>query len=105
MLTNVKGQINVIFRCDRRNCRATKNIYEDTFFEIARVPALSVLCVLVACILKYQISVISKEIDINRKTTQKLINEFREILTVWLMDNSSKIDGLGDTEIDESAFV
>ena len=105
MLANVKGQRNVTFRCGRRNCRATRNIHDDTLFGIAGVPALSVLCVLVAWFWKYQISVVSKEIDIIRKTTQKLINEFGEIFTVWLMDNSSKIGGPGDTEIDESAFA
>lgn len=36
---------------------------------------------------------------------QKLIGEFREILTDWLMENSSKIGSLEDiVEIDESEF-
>ena len=78
---------------------------DNTFFGIARIPPLSILCVLVAWILKYPVSVISREVDINRKTTRKLINEFREILTLWLMENSSKIGVPGDIiEIDESAF-
>lgn len=36
---------------------------------------------------------------------QKLIGEFREILTDWLLENSSEIGGLEDiVEIDESEF-
>lgn len=44
----------------------------------------------------------SKEVGINRKTAQRLINQFREMLTAWLTESISKIGGPG--EIDESAF-
>lgn len=41
----------------------------------------------------------------SRNTTSKLITEFRKILTVWLIENRSKIGGVGETvEVDESAF-
>ena len=43
--------------------------------------------------------------DIHKKNSRKLKNEFRETLTVWLVENSSKIGGPGDIiEIDESVF-
>lgn len=64
------------------------------FFGIACISPVSRLCVFVAWILKYQISVISNLINVNRKTTRKLINEFRKILIGWLIENISKIGDL-----------
>ena len=38
-------------------------------------------------------------------TERKLINSFREILVVWLIENSYKIGGVVQTvEVDETAF-
>ena len=63
------------------------------------------LSVLIAWILKYPFSVIVRETSLSQPTARKLIHSFREILVVWLIENSCKIGGVGKTvEVDESAF-
>lgn len=96
---------NLHYRCEAKNCRAKKNIRSNTIFGLARILPVTLLSVLVAWVLKYPLSVIIRETDLSKPTTRKLINAFREILTVWLIENSSKIGGVGETvEIDESVF-
>lgn len=105
MHINKASNGNLGYRCGANRCRSKKNVRDNTFFGLARIPPETLLCVLIAWILKYPISIITKETELNRKTTSKLISEFREILTVWLLENSTKIGGIGETvEIDESAF-
>lgn len=105
MYINYGGKTNLIYRCGAKMCRVKKHVRDSTVFGLSRVPPVTLLSVLSAWILKYPFSVIVRETGLSRPTTRKLINSFREILVVWLIENSSKIGGIGKTvEVDESAF-
>lgn len=105
MYINYAQNGNMTYKCSARNCRAKKHIRNNTIFGLARVVPVTLLTVLVAWIMKYPSSVIVRETGLSRPTVTKLINAFREMLVVWLLENSAKIGGIGRiVEVDESAF-
>lgn len=96
---------NLIYRCGARGCRAKKHIRQNSIFGLAQLTPMQLLTVLVAWILKYPFSIIVSETGVSRTTVRKLMNAFREMLVVWLLENSTKIGGAGQiVEVDESAF-
>lgn len=105
MYINCVSNGNLGYRCGSSSCRGRKTIRDGTVFSLARIHPIALMSVLVGWILKYPFSVIMRETGLTGPTTRKLINAFREILGVWLLENSTKIGGAGQVvEIDESAF-
>lgn len=105
MNINCRNRNLLGYRCGARLCRSRKNVGDSTVFGLARIAPVMFLSVICAWILKYPFSVIVKETGLSQPTVRKLIYSFREILSLWLAENSSKIGGEGKiVEIDESAF-
>jgi len=94
-----------LFRCRNRTCRKKSSIRTGTIFSSTTCSLQKIILVLIVWILKYPKSTLIKETELNENTIQKLLDRFRELLTIWLIENSSEIGGDNSiVEIDESAF-
>lgn len=94
------------FRCsNRKECGARTSMRHRSILKLNVISANKFLELIIAWLNKYTIQVAVKEIFVSRSTVCELYNEFRQLIRVWLEENSEKIGGEGHiVEIDESAF-
>lgn len=94
------------WRCSNQKCRRRYSVREGSIFSRFKIRLNKIMEVLVCWILKYPSNVIVAEVGICSVSVAELIECFRELIEVWLVENGKrKIGGSGHiVEIDESAF-
>lgn len=95
----------ILYRCTKRACRRWGKLRDGSIFQWCKVDILSFLLVIIGWILKYPTSVITREVNVSKRTVSKIMNHCRELLSFWLMETGEVIGGINHiVEIDESCF-
>ncbi|KAG8235442.1 hypothetical protein J437_LFUL015790 [Ladona fulva] len=101
---NGKGR-NPVYRCSDKSCRKVSSVTASTLFAHFHLSLNDVLAIATGWINRYPSVVICKEPGVERHTVGHVIQAFRDLICVWLQEESFQIGGPGHTvEIDESAF-
>ena len=91
--------------CRNPECLRSTSIKAQTFFGGFKSSIEDVMAVAVGWLNRYPADVIAREVQLERHTVARIVSSLRELIFVWLQEESRQIGSPGHiVEIDESAF-